>query len=117
MRVRLDDSVIVDTTVDTWAIIDETASRLGARGLTVVRLHRRERTGFKAGALAAGLKETRGEFVAIFDGDAVPEADFLRRTVPHFTDARVAVVQTRLGHLNREFSVLTVAQALGIDGH
>ena len=114
---RLEIQVLDDSTDDTGAIIDETARRLRARGLTVVRLHRRERTGFKAGALAAGLKEARGEFVVIFDGDAVPEADFLRRTVPHFTDARVAVVQTRLGHLNREFSVLTVAQALGIDGH
>jgi cellulose synthase/poly-beta-1,6-N-acetylglucosamine synthase-like glycosyltransferase len=114
---RLEIQVLDDSTDDTGAIIDETASRLRARGLTVVHLHRRERTGFKAGALAAGLKEARGEFVAVFDADAVPEADFLRKTIPHFTDARVAVVQTRLGHLNREFSVLTVAQALGIDGH
>ncbi len=88
-----------------------------ARGLTVVHLHLSERTGFKAGALAAGLKEARGEFVAIFDADAVPEPDFLRRTIPYFTDARVAVVQTRWGHLNRDFSLLTVAQAYGIDGH
>ncbi len=114
---RLEIQVLDDSTDDTGAIIDETASRLRARGLTVVHLHRRERTGFKAGALAAGLKEARGEFVAVFDADAVPEADFLRKTIPHFTDARVAVVQTRLGHLNREFSLLTVAQALGIDGH
>src|SRR2546426_7805526 len=68
-------------------------------------------------SLAAGLKEARGEFVAIFDADAVPEPDFLRKTIPHFTEPRVAVVQTRWGHLNREFSLLTVAQALGIDGH
>jgi cellulose synthase/poly-beta-1,6-N-acetylglucosamine synthase-like glycosyltransferase len=116
-RDRLEIQVLDDSTDDTGAIIDETASRLRTRGLTVVRLHRRERTGFKAGALAAGLKEARGEFVAIFDGDAVPAADFLLKTIPHFAEARVAVVQTRLGHLNREFSVLTVAQALGIDGH
>jgi cellulose synthase/poly-beta-1,6-N-acetylglucosamine synthase-like glycosyltransferase len=114
---RLEIQVLDDSTDDTGAIIDETASRLRARGLTVVHLHRRERTGFKAGALAAGLKEARGEFVAVFDADAVPEADFLRKTIPHFSAARVAVVQTRLGHLNREFSLLTVAQALGIDGH
>ncbi len=114
---RLEIQVLDDSTDETRAIIDETASRLRARGLTVVHLHRRERTGFKAGALAAGLKEARGEFVAVFDADAVPGVDFLRKTIPHFTDARVAVVQTRLGHLNREFSLLTVAQALGIDGH
>ena len=114
---RLEIQVLDDSTDDTGAIIDEAASRLRARGLTVVHLHRRERAGFKAGALAAGLKEACGEFVAIFDGDAVPQADFLRNTIPHLTDPRVAVVQTRLGHLNREFSVLTMAQAVGIDGH
>jgi cellulose synthase/poly-beta-1,6-N-acetylglucosamine synthase-like glycosyltransferase len=114
---RLEIQVLDDSTDDTGAIIAETASQLRARGLTLVHLHRRERTGFKAGALAVGLQEARGEFVAIFDADSVPEPDFLRKTIPHFTDARVAVVQTRWGHLNREFSVLTVAQALGIDGH
>jgi Glycosyltransferase like family 2 len=114
---RLEIQVLDDSTDDTGAIVAGTASQLRARGLTVVHLHRRERTGFKAGALAAGLKEARGEFVAIFDADAVPEPDFLRRTIPHFTNARVAVVQTRWGHLNRDFSLLTVAQALGIDGH
>ena len=114
---RLEIQVLDDSTDDTGAIIASTASQLRARGLTVVHLHRRERSGFKAGALAAGLKEARGEFVAIFDADAIPEPDFLRRTLPHFTEPRVAVVQTRWGHLNRDFSLLTVAQALGIDGH
>ena len=116
-RDRLEIQVLDDSTDDTDEIIAATSRELRARGLTVVYLHRRERAGFKAGALAAGLKEARGELVAIFDADAVPEADFLLRTIPHFTDARVAVVQTRWGHLNREFSLLTVAQALGIDGH
>ena len=116
-RDRLEIQVLDDSTDDTGAIIARTTRQLRARGLMIVHLHRRERTGFKAGALAAGLKEARGEFVAIFDADAVPEPDFLRKTVPHFTDTRVAVVQTRWGHLNRDFSLLTVAQALGIDGH
>jgi hypothetical protein len=114
---RLEIQVLDDSTDDTDVIIAEVASQLRARGLTVVHLHRRERTGFKAGALAAGLKEARGEFVAIFDADAVPEPSFLRRTIRHFTDERVAVVQTRWGHLNRDFSLLTLAQAYGIDGH
>src|ERR671930_1944350 len=116
-RDRLEIQVLDDSTDDTRVIVAEAASQLRARGLTVVHLHRRERTGFKAGALAAGLKEARGEFLAIFDADAVPEPDFLRKTIPHFTEAWLAVVQTRWGHLNREFSLLTVAQALGIDGH
>jgi len=83
---HLEIQILDDSTDDTGAIIDETASRLRARRLTVVHLHRRERTGFKAGALAAGLKEARGEFVAIFDADAVPEADFLRKPIPLFTE-------------------------------
>jgi hypothetical protein len=116
-RDRLEIQVLDDSTDETGTIVAETARKLRERGLTVVHLYRRERTGFKAGALAAGLKEVRGEFVAIFDADAVPKSDFLRTTIPHFTDARVAVVQTRWGHLNRDFSMLTIAQSLGIDGH
>jgi hypothetical protein len=114
---RLEIQILDDSTDDTTPIVAEAARRLRAHGLTVVHLHRRVRTGFKAGALAAGLKEARGEFLAILDADAVPSPDFLQRTIPHFEDPQVAVVQTRWGHLNREFSLLTVAQALGIDGH
>jgi cellulose synthase/poly-beta-1,6-N-acetylglucosamine synthase-like glycosyltransferase len=114
---RLEIQVLDDSTDDTSRIVADTAARLRARGLTIVHLPRRVRTGFKAGALAAGLKEARGELLAIFDADAMPEPDFLRKTVPHLADARVAVVQARWGHLNRDFSLLTVAQALGIDGH
>src|SRR5713101_2638081 len=98
-------------------VVDDTTQRLRARGVNVVHVRRTDRTGFKAGALASGLVSARGEFVAIFDADFVPPPDFLRRTIPHFADARVAVVQTRWGHLNRDFSLLTVAQSLGIDGH
>jgi len=114
---RLEIQVLDDSTDDTAAIVAETAQRLRARGVNVVHVRRAERTGFKAGALASGLASARGEFVAIFDADFVPPLDFLRRTIPHFADARVAVVQTRWGHLNRDFSFLTVAQSLGIDGH
>jgi len=114
---RLEIQILDDSTDDTTAIIAETASRLRECGLHVVHLRRCERTGFKAGALAAGLGETRGAFVAIFDADSVPAPDFLRETIPHFADGQVAVVQARWGHLNREFSLLTIAQSLGIDGH
>ena len=114
---RLEIQVLDDSTDDTVAIVAEAARRLRARGVNVIHVRRAERAGFKAGALASGLASARGEFVAIFDADFVPPPDFLRRTVPHFADARVAVVQTRWGHLNRDFSVLTVAQSLGIDGH
>ena len=114
---RLEIQVLDDSTDDTVAIVAETAERLRARGVHVVHIRRAERTGFKAGALAVGLAAAHGEFVAIFDADFVPPSDFLRRTIPHFADERVAVVQARWGHLNRDFSFLTVAQSLGIDGH
>jgi cellulose synthase/poly-beta-1,6-N-acetylglucosamine synthase-like glycosyltransferase len=114
---RLEIQVLDDSDDETTAILAEVVARLGAAGLTVTHLHRAERTGFKAGALEAGLKEARGEFVAVFDADFVPPPEFLRRTIPHFADPVVAVVQTRWGHLNREFSLLTMAQSLGIDGH
>ena len=114
---RLEIQVLDDSTDETTAILAETAAQLRARGLRVVHLRRQERAGFKAGALADALGQATGEFIAIFDADFVPPADFLRRTIPHFADPRVAVVQARWGHLNREFSLLTVAQSLGIDGH
>ncbi|MFI5342265.1 MAG: glycosyltransferase [Candidatus Methylomirabilales bacterium] len=113
---RLEIQVLDDSTDDTPEIVAATATRLRARGLDVVHLRRRVRTGFKAGALAEGLARARGEFIAIFDADFVPPADFLQATLRHFAPD-VAVVQARWGHLNRRYSPLTLAQSLGIDGH
>ena len=115
-RDRLEIQVLDDSTDDTTGIVAGIVDRLRAAGLEVVHLHRRVRTGFKAGALAEGLRVARGEFVAIFDADFVPPPGFLRETIPYL-EPGVAVVQARWGHLNRSFSALTVAQALGIDGH
>jgi hypothetical protein len=116
-RDRLEIQVLDDSTDDTTALVGEAVAELRGRGLTVHHLRRGERTGFKAGALAAGLKAAAGELLAIFDADFVPPPGFLRVAVPYFADPAVAVVQGRWGHLNRDFSLLTVAQALGIDGH
>ncbi len=86
--------------------------------LDIVYIHRVDRTGYKAGALDAGLKVAKGELVAIFDADFVPQHDFLRRLVPHFNaDPKVGMVQARWGHMNRDLSVLTRVQALMLDGH
>jgi len=114
---RLEIQVLDDSDDDTTGIVAEVVADLRARGLTVTHLHRSERTGFKAGALEAGLKEARGELVAVFDADFVPPPEFLRQAIPPFAEPAVAVVQARWGHLNRDFSLLTMAQALGIDGH
>jgi cellulose synthase/poly-beta-1,6-N-acetylglucosamine synthase-like glycosyltransferase len=114
---RLEIQVLDDSTDDTTALLAEPIRHLRAQGRHVVHLCREMRTGFKAGALAAGLHQARGEFIAIFDADFLPPPDFLRQTIPDFVDPRVAAVQTRWGHLNRDYSFLTRIQAVGLDGH
>lgn len=117
-RDRLEIQVLDDSTDETSGLLRRHVARLAATGLDVVYLHRTDRTGYKAGALDAGLKVAKGELVAVFDADFLPEPDFLRRVVPHFLkDERVGMVQARWGHLNRDASLLTKVQALMLDGH
>ena len=114
---RLEIQVLDDSTDETAALLSRAASRLQARGLDVRLLHRADRRGYKAGALAAGLEQARGEFLAVFDADFIPPPDFLRRALPPFADPRTAFVQARWGHLNRDYSLLTRLQSLAIDAH
>ena len=117
-RDRHEIQLLDDSTDDTVDIAAGLVAELCQRGHDVVHLHRRDRRGYKAGALAAGLEQARGEYVAIFDADFVPEPDFLRRTVPHLqADPGCAFVQSRWGHRNRDVSLLTRLLAIGIDGH
>jgi len=116
-RDRLEIQVLDDSTDNTTELVAETAGRLRREGIQIVHLTRAQRDGFKGGALAAGLTRAGGELIAIFDADFVPPPDFLRRVVPRFADPRLGCVQTRWGHLNREYSPFTQAQALGLDGH
>jgi cellulose synthase/poly-beta-1,6-N-acetylglucosamine synthase-like glycosyltransferase len=116
-RDRLEIQVLDDSTDETLQIATRAVDRIQQQGIDVVHITRPQRTDYKAGALAAGLTRARGELTAIFDADFVPPSDFLRRVVPYFTDLTVGCVQTRWGHLNRDYSALTRAQALGIDGH
>jgi len=115
-RDRLEIQVLDDSRDETTAIAAELVARLRAEGLDIHLLHRDDRRGFKAGALAAGLLAARGEVVAIFDADFVPPPDFLHRTVPWLTEG-VGMVQTRWGHLNRRESWITEVQATLLDGH
>lgn len=114
---RLEIQLLDDSTDETLQIARRAVDRLQRRGVDVVHITRSDRADYKAGALAAGLDRARGEFVAILDADFVPRPDFLRRVVPHFCDAEVGCVQARWGHLNQEYSPLTRAQAVGMDGH
>jgi cellulose synthase/poly-beta-1,6-N-acetylglucosamine synthase-like glycosyltransferase len=116
-RELLEVQVLDDSTDETCGIARAAVEKWKQQGVDVVYVHRENREGFKAGALEHGLTTAKGEFVAVFDADFVPSPDFLLRTVPFFTDDKVGMVQVRWGHLNREFSLLTQAQSILLDGH
>lgn len=116
-RDRLEVQVLDDSTDETRDIVAAKVDELRSRGLDVVHLHRRDRRGYKAGALEAGLQRARGELVCIFDADFVPPRGVLRTAVPHFTDPQVGMVQLRWEHLNRDYSMFTRVQAMLLDGH
>src|SRR3954470_15289369 len=94
-RDRLEIQVLDDSTDETRSIAELAVRRFEAQGIDIKYYHRTDRSGFKAGALEAGLKSARGEFVAIFDADFIPPTEFLTRLMPNFGDARVAMVQAR----------------------
>ena len=117
-RDRLQVLVLDDSTDETTALVARRVADLQEEGLDIHLLHRRERRGFKAGALQEALARTKGEIVVLFDADFLPPRDYLRRVVPFFVaDPRLGCIQTRWEHLNRDFSLLTRAQALALDGH
>ncbi len=116
-RELLEVQVLDDSSDETTEIAKAAVERARAGGLDIRYIHRRDRRGFKAGALENGLAQARGELVAVFDADFVPEPDFLRRTVDFFTDGAVGMVQVRWDHLNRGYSPLTQAQSILLDGH
>src|SRR5262245_38727362 len=97
-RDRLDVQVLDDSTDETVALVAEKCRALREAGLAIEHIRRGERAGFKAGALQHGLERAQGELVVLFDADFMPRADFLRRTVPHFVEPRVAAVQARWFH-------------------
>jgi cellulose synthase/poly-beta-1,6-N-acetylglucosamine synthase-like glycosyltransferase len=113
----LEIQVLDDSTDETAPLLEALVDRLKAKGLNIYRLHRTDRQGYKAGALAAGLKCAQGEYLAVFDADFVPPANFLLKTIPYFQDKQVAFIQTRWGHLNQKYSLLTRLQSLAIDAH
>jgi len=116
-RELLEIQVLDDSTDETCGIARACVERHRQAGHDIVYVHRTNRQGFKAGALENGLTTARGEFVAVFDADFVPAPDFLLRTVPFFADSQVGMVQVRWGHLNRDYSILTQAQSIFLDGH
>ena len=109
--------VLDDSTDETKEIIANKVKELAAKGIDIIHIHRTDRTGYKAGALDSAMDKVSGEFIAIFDADFVPDSDFLLKTIPYFQDEKIGVVQTRWGHLNKTYSMLTELQAFGLNGH
>jgi cellulose synthase/poly-beta-1,6-N-acetylglucosamine synthase-like glycosyltransferase len=114
----LEIQVLDDSTDETTGIAELAVRRLAARGFNAKYLHRVDRRGYKAGALEAGLQESTGRFIAIFDADFVPPSDFLMRTLGYFeVDPKIGMVQARWGHINQDYSLLTKIQSILLDAH
>lgn len=114
---KLEIQVLDDSTDETVEIIAKKVKEWQEKGLDIKQVNRTERIGFKAGALDYGMKECKGEYIAIFDADFVPTPDFLIETIPYFQDQKIGVVQTRWEHINKEYSLLTRLQAFALDAH
>ena len=114
---RLEIQVLDDSTDNSVLETELLIHKIAQSGLDIKHMRRSNRTGFKAGALKEGLRSAKGEFIAIFDADFVPQKDWLYKTIPYFKDPKIGVVQTRWGHLNRDYSILTKIQAFALDAH
>ncbi len=114
---KLQIQVLDDSTDETTAICQAGVDRLTARGFDAELIHRTDRTGFKAGALENGTRFAKGEYLFILDADFVPKPDVLQKTIHYFSDDKIGMIQTRWGHLNRTFNLLTRIQAMFLDGH
>lgn len=113
---KLEIQVLDDSTDETSTIVANIVQKYQKTGVKIMHIRRKNREGFKAGALDEGLKKTKGEFIAIFDADFIPAADFLKKTMGHFDDD-VAMVQARWSYVNRRKSLLTRVQAIVLDAH
>ena len=114
---KLEIQVLDDSTDDSLLQTQKKVEKLKKTGVNIQHITRSNRKGFKAGALKEGLHKASGEFIAIFDADFLPKKDWLQQTVPHFANPEIGVVQTRWGHLNKNYSLLTKMQAFALDFH
>jgi len=116
-REKLQIQVLDDSTDETQEVARKKVEEWRAKGVDIEYVHRSDRTGYKAGALDHGLHTAKGDFVALFDADFVPNVDFLQKTIHYFLDEKVGCVQARWGHINKEYSILTRLQSIFLDGH
>ncbi len=113
---KLEVQILDDSDDETQTIIENAVKEWKQKGLNICHIRRPTREGFKAGALQYGLEQSSGEFIAIFDADFVPKKDFLYQTLPQF-EAQTGMVQTRWGHINKNYNLLTRIQAFALDAH
>ena len=114
---HLEIQLLDDSDDETVAMIDARLNSIKNKGIDIVHLRRQDRLGYKAGALQYGLTLAKGEFIAIFDADFIPQKDFLKTVIPYFKDDQIAMLQTRWSHLNETFNLLTQMQAFGLNAH
>jgi cellulose synthase/poly-beta-1,6-N-acetylglucosamine synthase-like glycosyltransferase len=114
---RMEIQVLDDSDDETSGIIESLVDKYKKDGFNISAYHRGNRTGYKAGALKEGLKFAKGEFIAIFDADFIPQNDFLKKALCYFEDSKIGLVQGRWGHINEKYSILTKAQAVSLDFH
>ncbi len=115
---RLTIQLLDDSTDITSDIAVHAVARLRRAGLDVVHVRRTDRSGFKAGALAAGMALSDAPYVAVFDADFVPAPDWLRRAMAAMlANPKAAFVQTRIEWGNGPHNWLTRAQRLMQDAH
>ncbi len=114
---KLEIQVLDDSTDETVQTTYNHVEKIKKLGIDITQITRTNRQGFKAGALKEGLEVAKGEYIAIFDADFLPEPNWLKRTIPFFKDEKIGVVQTRWGHINRDYSTLTKIQAFALDAH
>jgi cellulose synthase/poly-beta-1,6-N-acetylglucosamine synthase-like glycosyltransferase len=114
---KMEIQVLDDSTDETVDLVEKIVNEKKVTGFDIEHIRRKTREGFKAGALKEGLKTAKGDFIAIFDADFIPQETFLKNTLKFFSDNKIGMVQTRWEHLNGDYSLLTRAQALALDGH
>src|SRR5687768_16495263 len=114
---KLEIQILDDSTDETRVICEEKVTCYSSQGFDIKYFHRSQRDGYKAGALSNGLKTAKGEYIAIFDADFLPQEDFLLQTISHFNDPQVGVVQARWAHINGNYSLITRLQAFQLNVH
>jgi cellulose synthase/poly-beta-1,6-N-acetylglucosamine synthase-like glycosyltransferase len=114
---KLQIQVLDDSTDETVQIVDNIVTEYKLKGFDIEHVHRKDRTGFKAGALKEGMESAKGEFIGIFDADFIPRTNFLSVVIPFFKNPKIGMVQTRWEHINRGYSLITQILSLALDGH